>query len=572
MQPLFIKQVFKLFTNKNIETKSYNSAISKNVNPNTSASIFIGGDGSLLKTIFYTSFDEINRNISINTIINKQSSIVNEASLIVKQKDDKSNEQTEKKEFTDFLSWVENPNYYPYPRSRKDIFKYILSNSYKKGIFGVIYVFDKKNNFKHIRIPVTIELQKYLINETKYKAHFTNNDYEFSFSNKYRNFALETETETMILQVGGNFDNDLQDYTPIFHDVLPYILLQNYLIDFATSFHQNSCFPSQIITLNYKTDNELGILDPMQKKEFNDAVEAVEKQIVQSRGSKNAGGIIIPKNPNITVDVKPLAIPTNATDNIKYQDFVSQKIYATVDGGSVDAFEGKSEYSNNATAKLQDLYDGSFRLFNSLVIDPMNQFMKGLVGSMYKNINPNEYVLAFDTSTIRIYQKQFIAQDVMLVQNNILKINEARNILSKTSTRYQFISDTENGDSFNSELSGNNTKPKVEIKGVSTKPNDQMVKNAQRALEWRQEFNRGGTEIGVARARDIINRKSLSVSTINRMISYFARHEIDKKAKGFYIGEEGFPSAGRIAWDLWGGDAGKSWSLSKIRELEPDKN
>lgn len=444
------------------EKKSYNSSLSKNTNPNTSASVFIGGDGGLLKTIYYTSFDEINRNISINTIINKQSSIVNEASLIVKDKEQTNNEPTDQKQFNDFLSWVENPNSFPYPRSRKEIFKYILSSSYKKGIFGVIYVFDKKNNFKHIKIPVTISLQKFLINETKYKVHFTNSDHEFTYSQKYRNFALQTEFETMILQVGGNFDNDLQDYTPIFHDVLPYILLQNYLIDFATSFHQNACFPSQIITLNYTTDNEMGILDPRQKKEFDDAVSSVEKQIVESRGSKNAGGIIIPKNPNISVDIKPLAVPTNASDNIKYQDFVSQKIYATVDGGSVDAFEGKSEYSNNASAKLKDLYDGSFRLFNYLVIDPMNQFMQGLIGSMYKELNPKNYNLYFDKSNIEIYQKQYIAQDVMLVQNNMLKLEEAREILQKTTDRYQFIKVTSDENVFNSQLSGNATEPRVE--------------------------------------------------------------------------------------------------------------
>jgi len=103
----------------------------------------------------------------------------------------------------------------------------------------------------------------------------------------------------------------------------------------------------------------------------------------------------------------------------------------------------------------------------------------------------------------------------------------------------------------------------------SMTPNDAMVRNATRALEWREEFGRGGTEVGVARARDIKNRKELSQDTVNRMISYFARHEVDKKAEGFSQGEEGFPSAGRIAWDLWGGDAGKSWANAR-KDTESD--
>ena len=45
-----------------------------------------------------------------------------------------------------------------------------------------------------------------------------------------------------------------------------------------------------------------------------------------------------------------------------------------------------------------------------------------------------------------------------------------------------------------------------------------------------------------------------------RMRSFFARHEVDKKAEGFSPGEKGYPSNGRIAWALWGGDAGKAWA------------
>lgn len=99
-----------------------------------------------------------------------------------------------------------------------------------------------------------------------------------------------------------------------------------------------------------------------------------------------------------------------------------------------------------------------------------------------------------------------------------------------------------------------------------------MAEEARRGLEWRREYNRGGTEVGVARARDISNRTNLSRETIGRMVSYFARHEVDKQGEGFSPGEDGYPSAGRIAWALWGGDPGASWARSKYRQLtkEPD--
>jgi hypothetical protein len=55
------------------------------------------------------------------------------------------------------------------------------------------------------------------------------------------------------------------------------------------------------------------------------------------------------------------------------------------------------------------------------------------------------------------------------------------------------------------------------------------------------------------------------------MHSYFARHEVDKKASGFKPGEDGYPSNGRIAWALWGGDAGWTWAKKKLRQFENNK-
>jgi len=94
-------------------------------------------------------------------------------------------------------------------------------------------------------------------------------------------------------------------------------------------------------------------------------------------------------------------------------------------------------------------------------------------------------------------------------------------------------------------------------------PPQAVRNNAKRGLELRAKHGRGGTEIGVARARDLSNGKALSLDTINRMISYFARHEVDKKGEGW-----GVDSAGYIAWLLWGGDAGRSWANRIKREQE----
>lgn len=100
---------------------------------------------------------------------------------------------------------------------------------------------------------------------------------------------------------------------------------------------------------------------------------------------------------------------------------------------------------------------------------------------------------------------------------------------------------------------------------MDLKPTEQMAKNAERGLELRKEFNRGGTEVGVARATQLKNRENLSPETIKRMTSYFARHAGDN------LSETDPPSAGYIAWLLWGGDAGRDWAERKAKQIDDQK-
>lgn len=93
-------------------------------------------------------------------------------------------------------------------------------------------------------------------------------------------------------------------------------------------------------------------------------------------------------------------------------------------------------------------------------------------------------------------------------------------------------------------------------------PPESVQNNARRGLEMRREYGRGGTAVGVARARDLANGKGISLNTIMRMRSFFARHEVDKKGQGFKSGTDGYPSAGKIAWMLWGGDSARNWANS----------
>jgi len=105
-------------------------------------------------------------------------------------------------------------------------------------------------------------------------------------------------------------------------------------------------------------------------------------------------------------------------------------------------------------------------------------------------------------------------------------------------------------------------------KTIDLKPTEAMANEGKRFLAWREQGERGGTDVAVARAVQLKNRQELSADTVRRMFSFFSRHEVDKQAEGFSPGEKGYPSPGRVAWAAWGGDPGFSWSRTKTAQLD----
>jgi hypothetical protein len=100
------------------------------------------------------------------------------------------------------------------------------------------------------------------------------------------------------------------------------------------------------------------------------------------------------------------------------------------------------------------------------------------------------------------------------------------------------------------------------------KPTLKMAAAARRGLRLREKFKRGGTEVGVARAHQLAERRDLSAADIKSMHSYFARHAVDKDTSTHEWNSDSDPSAGFIAWLLWGGDAGKTWADGKAKSLD----
>ena len=99
-------------------------------------------------------------------------------------------------------------------------------------------------------------------------------------------------------------------------------------------------------------------------------------------------------------------------------------------------------------------------------------------------------------------------------------------------------------------------------------PPTDVAAAAKRGLELREKFHRGGTSVGVHRAKQLAERRDVSFRDIIAISAYFARHEVDKAAMSHEWGDETDPSAGYIAWLLWGGEPGRKWADALKARME----
>ena len=89
---------------------------------------------------------------------------------------------------------------------------------------------------------------------------------------------------------------------------------------------------------------------------------------------------------------------------------------------------------------------------------------------------------------------------------------------------------------------------------------------ARKALERRREApksKKGGTAVGISRGRDLARGANISIDSIRRMVSFFARHDTPAERRN----RREKISRASISWDLWGGNPGRRWAESIIRRL-----
>ena len=100
------------------------------------------------------------------------------------------------------------------------------------------------------------------------------------------------------------------------------------------------------------------------------------------------------------------------------------------------------------------------------------------------------------------------------------------------------------------------------------KPPKSVQKTAARGLSKRRKRAKvtkrpGGTAVGIARARDLSSGKNVSERTVRRMKAFFDRHDNDKE-RAARKRDPNSPAA--VAWDLWGGTAGRRWASAQVKK------
>jgi hypothetical protein len=387
------------------------------------------------------------------------------------------------------LDFFQNPQYQPFCSNWQDILAYIYQSYYINGLAGLVLTFSNEDiqdistkklnseehtiklnkkylqygNFKYLQnadaiatnsntnnIAFNVSLGNNIGNSRQYIFHIDTNDE----SKTYGNYINTSKDETKILIVFKNYDFHKKCFISPLAKIQHTIMAQNSVNRATLSFYQNSCRPSGILLAKRRNGSDA----PLNDKEEKEYDRMVSKIAQNFKGTMNTGEVMMPSSPNFDLDFKPITVPTDYASDKSYNEMFAEMIYAFFHGGSKSAFEGISEYSNNAFQKQKTMYDGAFQTVNSVVISTLNIFLRnyfmqvmGVKPSEVKNLYFN-----LNKSGIDFYKEAQKLESQDLFKANIISQTEARVILANTDDNYGNLEPLETN-KFYSEIGKSNT-------------------------------------------------------------------------------------------------------------------
>jgi hypothetical protein len=498
-----------------VKTNILKSLFSKNINK----SVFQGGynngtptvsfmynntTGQILGTPRHKTFqDEIHINPTIQTIINKQQSIITEADLRLVESVSGKDIDVKNQEIKKLLDILLSPNTAPAMLSWNDIIRYFFNKYFYYGIGALVFTYNEdfeRDERGQILRRQTIESYdteeekqrkilanlRYLRNlnidniqpakTVRYSDTLDKIEYKITLHQKYTHELSFTQDEEMqgfytarangkyyIALIFGNYDYYTCQHQTFLEHIKPSILLENHIANTHQSFYENACMPSSIIEVTPSATDPKAVNDFLQMFGGGNEKEEVFKSMMQEMENKlknNKGGAMISKDARWRFNVIPLQITPDATNAEKLVTMAKNDIYSFFAGGSRAAFEGQSEYASNALPKIKELYDGAIGFINSHLIDKLNGFLK-LYLKAFKIVpltQLNNYYFSLDTSQIQFYT-EFKKEELntMYTQNQITA-NEVRQKKGLIDDNLSDLTDLPNGDKLLIELGkgGNN--------------------------------------------------------------------------------------------------------------------
>lgn len=315
--------------------------------------------------------------------------------------------------------------------------------------------------------------------------------------------------------------------------------------------------------------------------------EYKKKLVDEYSGSQNSGKTVI-----TTLDVKPVDLqnPFMARD-LEFNIGLRRLRVAFYNAYNIPLPLVEGEFTSNSNMKESNL-----NLYDSAVLPLLEDYFEFVYVYLIKDFDDKTKIesinyIGSEIPAIAMREAELVNQ---LSNANIVTKNELRqriglgaitglNAVYVDGNQAPIGEDTNTGDTIGAPLS--QVKELVfediddyeielleseekALSDIDLKPTESMANNARRGLELREKFGRGGTAVGVARARDISNRKNLSPSTVGRMVSFFARHGVNEGKNKLPNGD---PSNHYIAWLLWGGNSGRTWANAKWKAIKRER-
>lgn len=463
---------FNIFkTSKNINKSSFQAGWN-NATPSVSF-MYNNATGQILGTPRHKTFQsEIHINPTIQTIINKQQSIVTEADLRLMESVSGKDGDVKNPEIKKLLDILLSPNTAPAMLSWNDIVKYFFHKYFYYGVGALVFTYEDGLD----RDDDDVILQKQRIDNiqpaktVQYSDTFGKIEYKISLHEQYNQVLSFTQDEEMqgfytarangkyyIALIFGNYDWYTCQHQTFLEHIKPSILLENHIANTHQSFYQNACMPSSIIEVTPSTTDPNAINNFLQMFGENNEKEEVFKVMMQEMENKlknNKGGAMISKDARWKFNVIPIQVTPDANNAEKLVAMAKNDIYSFFAGANRSAYEGTNEYASNAEPKLKELYDGAIGFINTNLIDKLDEFLKLYLKAF--NIvsleQINNYYFSLDTSQIQFYKDYKKEELNVMYKENQITINEVRQKKGLLDDNISDLTDLPNGDKLLLEL------------------------------------------------------------------------------------------------------------------------